>query len=120
MTKVEKRKEVRIDICLDIIVHVSSCDEFPDRVGNSFPCKAHDLSPHGLRFISELGLPPGTLVNVTIVIEEPFSIYLLFGEVCWEFERDGKLMMGLRFLEKENSDLVRWIEASDSTLSYAA
>ena len=111
----KKRSENRFERYEDIFVHANSCEENPDLVGISFPCEATDFSPHGLRYISELRLPPGSLVYITLSIEQPFVTYLLFCEVRWEMESDGKLMMGLQFREGEHSDLKSWVEAFDST-----
>lgn len=110
----ENRSEPRIERDISIFVHVNSCEGNPDLVGVSISCKATDLSPHGLRFISDLRLPPESLVYVSISIEQPFSTYLLFSEVRWEFESDGKLVKGLQFLDTVHSDLKPWIEAFDS------
>ena len=110
----EKRSETRIERRVGVFVHVNSCIENPDLVGVSIQCEATDFSPHGLRYSSELSLSPGSLVYITLSIEHPYSTYLLFCEVIWEFEYDGKLTMGLKFLEGELSDLKRWVEAFDS------
>ena len=110
----EKRSEARIERDVGIFVHVKSCKEKPDLVGNSIRCGAKDFSPHGLKHISDLPLSPGSLVYITLSIEEPFSTFLLLCEVRWEFEDDGKLTSGLKFLEGENSDLKRWVETFDS------
>ena len=110
----EQRSETRIERNLGIFVHVHSCKENPELVGVSIPCDATDFSPHGLSYKSDLLLPPGSLVNITIGIEHPYSIYLLLCEVRWEFEDGGKLMQGLKFLEGEHSDLKRWIKEFDS------
>ncbi|MCB1670681.1 MAG: PilZ domain-containing protein [Gammaproteobacteria bacterium] len=116
----ESRSEDRIESKLNISVHVHLCEDKPELVGTTFHCEACDISPHGMRFISELGLPPGTLVNVTIGVETPDTNFLLFSEVCWEFESDGKLMKGVRFLEAEHTDLRRWLYSFDTIVSRAA
>ncbi len=110
----EKRSETRIERDMGIFVHVKSCKEKPDLVGISIPCGAKDFSPHGLNHNAELPLSPGSLVYITLSIEIPYSKFLLLCEVRWEFENDGKLTSGLKFLEGEHSDLKRWVEAFDS------
>ena len=110
----EQRSEARIERDVDIFVHVKSCKEKPDLVGISILCGAKDFSPHGLKHNSELALSPGSLVYITLSIEKPISTFLLLCEVIWEFEDGGKLTSGLKFLEGENSDLKRWVEAFDS------
>ena len=110
----EQRSEDRIKSDVDIFVHVKSCKEKPELVGTSIRCGAKDFSRHGLKHNSELPLSPGSLVYITLSIEVPYSTYLLLCEVRWEFENDGKLTNGLKFLEGEHSDLKRWVEAFDS------
>lgn len=90
----DKRSEPRMDRDVGIFVHVHTCDEHPELIGKSIPCDAMDFSPHGIRFKSNLLLPPGSLINVTLGVGKPLSVFLLLGEVRWEFEKDGQLMMG--------------------------
>lgn len=111
---IEQRSETRIERNIGIFVHVHSCQEYPDLVGKSIPCEAIDFSPHGVRCKSELLLPPGSLVNITIGIGYPFSMYLLLAEVRWEFEIDGELTMGLELVEGKRDDLKRWVDAFDT------
>jgi hypothetical protein len=37
-------------------------------------------------------------------------VFLLLGEVRWEFEIDGLLTMGVNLIEGEYSDMERWAE----------
>jgi len=99
---------------MDIFAHINSCKDQPELVGVSTPCRATNFSSHGLNFTSELSIPPGSFVYITICFDQPFSQYLLLCEVRWEFDRDGKLSMGLQFSEGEHSDLNRWIEEFDT------
>ena len=110
----EHRRETRIQRNLSISVHVHECEERPELVGNSIPCEATDFSPKGLQFSSDLLLEPKTLVNINIGVGNPFSTYLLFGEVRWAMESDGEMAMGLRLTERKRNDLKRWIEDFDT------
>ena len=111
----DKRSEARIDRNVGIFIHVHTCTDRPEFMGISIPCDAMDFSPHGLRFKSNLLLPPESLIHVTIGIGRPFTVFLLLGEVRWEFEKDGQLMMGVNLFDGERDDLECWAESFDST-----
>ena len=109
----DKRSEPRMDRDVGIFVHVHTCDEHPELIGKSIPCDAMDFSSHGIRFKSNLLLPPGSLINVTLGVGKPLSVFLLLGEVRWEFEKDGQLMMGVNLFDGEQGDLERWADTFD-------
>ncbi|NKB32608.1 MAG: hypothetical protein GKR91_05870 [Pseudomonadales bacterium] len=110
----ELRSETRVEQDAIIFVHVKSCIEKPELVGTSIQCIAKDFSRSGLKHNTELSLSPGSLVYISLSIENPFSSFLLLGEVRWDYEEDGKLMNGIKFLEGQYSELKRWVEAFDS------
>ena len=111
----DKRSEARTHRNVGIFVHIHTCKEHPELIGSSIPCDAMDFSPHGLRIKSNLLLPPESLIHVTIGIGRPFRVFLLLGEVRWEFEKDGQLMMGVILFEGQHDDLERWADSFDST-----
>ena len=41
-------------------------------------------------------------------------MFLLLGEVRWEFEINGKLTMGLQLQDGADNDLKRWVEEFDT------
>ena len=110
----EQRRESRINHEIGIFAQVHTCAEKPELFGLSVPGEATDFSPHGLRFKSKLALPPGALINITIGIGKPLSVFLLLGEVCWEGKIDGHSTIGANLLNGEHSDMQRWVEAFDT------
>ena len=110
----EQRSETRTEREISILVQVESCKENSDLVGMSIPCQAIDFSRHGIRCRSEKLLTPGSLVRITINVGDPFSMFLLLGEVRWEFEINGKLTMGLQLQDGADNDLKRWVEEFDT------
>ncbi len=106
----ENRAEPRIEHKVRFFVHVHECESDPDIVGTSLTCDAVDFSIHGLQLVTDFGLPIGTLLNVTIGIGQPFSMYLLRGEVRWVRQPDDEIFMGVLLQDAEGTDLTLWVE----------
>lgn len=105
----DKRSEARIQHNVRFFVHVHDCEEDPDLIGVSIACEAVDFSPHGLQFRSDQSLPPGTLLNITIGIGDPFAMYLLRGEVRWSRSLDeDDIAIGILLHDAEGTDLEKW------------
>lgn len=105
----EQRSEDRISRNVGIFVHIYDCEQFPQLVDKSFPCEAIDFSPHGLQFRSDLSLPTHTLINISVGIGQPFSMYYLFAEVRWVRVTDEETLMGIKLIDKQSKDLDKWL-----------
>ncbi|MCB1645981.1 MAG: PilZ domain-containing protein [Pseudomonadales bacterium] len=104
----DKRTEPRIEHNIRFFVHVSECEADPDIVGTSVACEAIDFSTRGMQFKTEGSLYPGTRLNITIGIGEPFAMYLLQGEIRWIREIRGEQCMGVLLEPAEGTDLAKW------------
>ena len=69
---------------------------------------------HGLQLRTEHELLNGTLLNITIGIGQPFSMYLLRGEVRWVRQGDGECYMGVLIRDAEGTDYEKWVTNFDS------
>ncbi len=104
----DKCKEPRIEHKIRFFVHIHDCPDDPDLIGMSIACEAIDFSTHGLQLRADRELVPGTMLNITIGIGDPFAMYLLRGEVRWTtFEKD-EYFMGVLLSEEEGTDLESW------------
>ena len=113
----EQRSEERIDYNVRFFVHVHESEHEPDMVGQSLAGEAIDFSAHGLQFTTNAELSASTLLNITIGIGEPFSLYLLRGEIRWVKQQDDQYHMGVSLIEAEDTDFETWLTAFDQLFS---
>ena len=115
----DNRTETRIEHKVRFFVHVHECEETPDLIGSSLTCHTIDFSMHGLKLRCDEFLPEGTMVNITIGIGDPFTLYLLRGEVRWtRHDADhGDIVMGILLGEAEGTDFESWFLAFDETFN---
>ncbi len=104
----DKRSESRVAHNIRFFVHVHECEEDPDMVGVSVACEAVDFSPSGLQFRTDQQLIPGSLLNITIGIGEPFAMFLLRGEIRWVRPIDSEYAMGILLQRAEGTDIELW------------
>lgn len=114
----DNRSEERIENHIRFFVHVSECETEPDLVGNSITCEGIDFSAHGMQLKTEDVLPVATLLNITISIKDPYSMYLLSGEIRWARATQNGAFMGILLKNDEGTDCEAWAESfSDSFAS---
>jgi len=104
----EKRNEVRVPHHTRFFIHVHQCEERPEMVGKSVPCEAVDLSLHGLQFRTAHQLVPSSILNITVGVAEPFTMYLLQGRISWVHEAGGPYAMGIELRDAPGTDFPRW------------
>ena len=109
----EKRSEQRISNGIRFFVHLNTCETNPDLVGKSFSCEAVDFSHHGLQFRMGVAIPAGSLVYISIGVGNPFSMFLLQGEVRWARQIQEESFMGVLLQDCEGTDFNNWQEKFD-------
>ena len=110
----EQRREARVDYNIRFFVHVHESDTDLDMVGQSLQCEAVDFSAHGMQFSTNRELSVKTLLNITIGVGEPFSMFLLRGEVRWVRQSGDVFNMGILLQPAEETDLQRWVDNFDT------
>ena len=113
----EQRSEARVDYNVRFFVHVHESEHEPDMIGMTLECEAIDFSSRGMQFSTNSELSPSTLLNITIGIGEPFSMYMLRGEIRWVRQKDDHYYMGILLLPAEETDLEEWTTAFDQLFS---
>ncbi len=112
----DERSEGRINRTISIFIHVHECEERPEIVDATIPCHATDFSPHGLKCITNLSLPVGTRISITIGTNNPFTMYILQGVARWIEKRDAVQTIGISFEEgreegkARDPNLQSWID----------
>ena len=105
----EQRREERVEHNVRFFVHIFESKNEPEMVGMSLEGEAVDFSAHGMQFSTNVELSPSTLLNITIGIGEPFSMYLLRGEIRWVKQQDDTYYMGVLLVQAEGTDLESWV-----------
>ncbi len=105
-----KRAEDRIESQIRFFVHVCECETDPSLVGTSVTCQGVDFSAHGLQLKTDDLLPVDSHLNITIGIGDPFSMYLLSGEVRWARSTNDGSFMGILLEKRERTDYEAWVE----------
>lgn len=113
----DKRGEPRVPHQIKFFVHVHECKEDPDMVGVSVEAEAIDFSTRGMQFKTDTKLTSRTILNITIGVGEPFSMYTLRGEIRWVRESDGEVFMGVLLNEDSDTDYEKWEQAFKATFS---
>jgi len=104
----DKRTEPRVTHHIRFFVHVQECDEDPELIGTSVECEAIDFSTRGMQFKTDQLLPPASLLNITIGIGEPFSMYSLQGQIRWSRLVKDDICMGVLLVDIEGTDFAKW------------
>lgn len=108
-----KRTESRIFQNIEFSVYVDECEQDPKLIGEPFDCEALDVSAHGLKVLCDLKLYEGNSLNITIGVGEPFSYYILKGELRWVKETDEGYEFGIKVIVDDQTDSARWIKEFD-------
>lgn len=111
----EHRAESRVDFNVRFFVHVHESKAEPDMAGLSLECEAIDFSAHGMQFSTNSVLSNGALVNVSVGVGDPFSMYVLRAQVRWLRPKGDEYYMGVMLLAEDGTDLEQWV-ANLSTL----
>jgi len=106
----EHRSEDRVESQIRFFVHVSECETDPSMVGTSVTCTGVDFSAHGLQLKADDTLPVSSTLNITIGIGDPFSMYLLSGEIRWARMTNDGSFMGILLEDKEKTDYDAWVK----------
>ena len=118
----EQRREGRIEHQVKFFFEILECEDDLDMVGTSIECETVDFSCHGLQFYAEQEIVPEMVLNITIGVGNPFSMYLLRGIVRWVLtseEEDG-CWAGVEMQEAEGTDLPLWINQFENTFGMKA
>ena len=107
----DKRSESRVENHIRFFIHVAECTADPELVGTSITCTSVDFSAHGLQLKTEQALPVDTVLNITIGIGEPFSMYLLSGVIRWARSTKAGAYMGIQLQDKEGTDYDIWVQS---------
>lgn len=114
---VNAREEPRVSTSTPVFLVVYDCDKAPLLEGVSLNGMMVDMASNGMRLESDIAIPAGSIVTMTVVAGAPDSLYHLTGEVRWVSHTKEINHMGLSIFNIE--DYEKWRKHFSSSLGRA-
>lgn len=110
-----RRNSVRLNIQEALSLTIISTTQSPELEGKVFNGSTMDISTTGLRLMLSSPLPPNSIINMSITLENAPNEFLLSGKVRWcrEFKQEDTYQAGIVLHKNINDeiDYNRWREA---------
>ena len=104
----ERRVEPREHSTERLFVQVTASDD-QHLVGATFSCYALDVSPSGLRIISEAPIPEGSKLDIWVDSSLRPGKYFLTSDVRWsDSSNEGDCQIGIELKESPTTDFDQW------------
>jgi hypothetical protein len=100
------REEQRISTVSPVFVVVYDCEKAPLLEGTSLNGMMMDMARNGMRLESDVAVPAGSIVTMTVVSDSPVTLYHLTGEVRWISHSNEVNQIGISIFDME--DYVLW------------
>jgi hypothetical protein len=100
------REELRISTVSPVFVVVYDCEKAPLLEGTSLNGMMMDMARNGMRLESDVAVPAGSIVTMTVVSDSPVTLYHLTGEVRWISHSNEVNQIGISIFDME--DYVLW------------
>ena len=99
------REEQRISTVSPVFVVVYDCEKAPLLEGTSLNGMMMDMASNGMRLESDVAVPAGSIVTMTVVSDSPVTLYHLTGEVRWISHSNEINQIGISIFDMEDYDL---------------
>jgi hypothetical protein len=100
------REEQRISTVSPVFVVVYDCEKAPLLEGTSLNGLMMDMARNGMRLESDVAVPAGSIVTMTVVSDSPVTLFHLTGEVRWVSQTNETNQIGLSIFDME--DYLLW------------
>ena len=111
------REEQRISTVTPVFVVVYDCEKAPLLEGSSLNGMMMDMASNGMRLESEVAIPAGSIVTMTVVSGSPVTLYHLTGEVRWISHTNEINQIGISIFNME--DYLLWQKHFGSSFGQA-
>jgi hypothetical protein len=111
------REEQRISTVTPVFVVVYDCEKAPLLEGTSLNGMMMDMASNGMRLESEVAIPAGSIVTMTVVSGFPVTLYHLTGEVRWISHTNEINQIGISIFNME--DYLLWQKHFGSSFGQA-
>jgi len=100
------REEQRISTVTPVFVVVYDCEKAPLLEGSSLNGMMMDMASNGMRLESNVAIPVGSILTMTVVSGSPVTLYHLTGEVRWVSHSNEVNQLGISIFKME--DYLLW------------
>ncbi len=107
------REEERILSAIPVFVVIYDCEKAPELEGVSLNGVMMDMAKSGMRLESDVAVPAGSIITMTVVAEDPRRLYHLTGEIRWLSIAEEINQMGISIFNIEDYD--RWRRRFESS-----
>ena len=106
----DQRTELRELAGERLFVQITQCGD-KDFVGTTCACKTIDASAHGIKFLADMFIPVGCLIDLWVDDKARPGKFFLSGDVRWTQKvGDVSAMVGVRLQDGLATDIESWKE----------
>jgi len=118
----EMRKTGRVFTRCPAVVKVLNLDDAAQRYGPPRYGHTSDLSANGMRLVLGGDVPPGTTVEVVVVLLDPPATFRHQGRVCWSKSsaEHQKRFVGVEFTASSPAVMQVWVRMLAERYPFAA
>lgn len=116
---IERRKHLRVRHRSEVHVKLYTVSGYVDLADKTLRCHTEDLSIGGIRLSSDVEIPVGCYIEMSVHIENPPKVFTHRGEVRWvaaDIEPD-KYSIGIEFQAASDGEHAAWRELVDKLQS---
>lgn len=109
---IERRRHERVAYETDVRVKLYTVSGYVDLADKVLYCRTADLSESGIRLSSDIEIPVGSELEMSVVSEDPPKAFTHRGEVRWVLDDvdPGKFSIGIEFIQASDGHRDAWRE----------
>ena len=106
----ERRKHRRVSDKNIVLVTLLTAPGQRELEGRTFTCTTADISVGGIRLISSMKIPVGTVIELRVAAVSPPAAFKFVGRVSWQLEvlSPPAFFVGIEFTSSEPGTNVAW------------
>ncbi|MDA1087654.1 MAG: PilZ domain-containing protein [Verrucomicrobia bacterium] len=110
--EMDRRRHARAAYEADVRVKLYTVSGYVDLADKVLYCCTADLSESGIRLSSDIEIPVGSVLEMSVVSEDPAKVFTHRGEVRWVFDDidPGKFLLGIEFIQSSSGHRDEWLE----------
>lgn len=112
MTLRERRKHRRVSDKNIVLVTLLTAPGQRELEGRTFTCTTADISVGGIRLISSMKIPVGTVLELRVAAVSPPAAFKFVGRVSWQLEvlSPPAFFVGVEFTSSDPATGAAWLK----------
>jgi hypothetical protein len=122
MDEMDRRRQARAAYKADVRVKLYTVSGYVDLADKVLYCCTADLSEFGVRLSNDIEIPVGSVLEMSIVSEDPAKAFTHRGEIRWvSGDIDpSKFLLGIEFIQTSAGQRDEWLEFVSARLKREA